>query len=108
MNKLVLIIALVALALGAFAHADDTFPFKSLDKQPLINPYVIVALCEAHDCPPNFSPPGSYKNSCRSCTVTNGHYMTCRCDHNDTSIDLATCPAGEFCNNHGNLQCGGC
>jgi hypothetical protein len=42
MNKLVLIIALVALALGAFAHADDAFPFKSLYKQPLINPYVIV------------------------------------------------------------------
>lgn len=108
MNRFLLALASIALVLGVYAHADETVPFKSSDKLPLIIPHAIIALCDAHDCPPQFSPPGSYKESCHSCTVESGHYMTCLCDNKKTSIDLAACPAGEFCNNHGNLQCGGC
>jgi hypothetical protein len=53
-------------------------------------------------------PPGSYQKSCRNCEMQNCSWLVCRCDHNDTGIDTSKCPAGQFCNNNGNLQCGAC
>lgn len=54
-------------------------------------------------------PGGTYNQSCRSC-VMNGSILSCRCDSNDTSIDVNRCgSAGRnlICNNHGNLSCPG-
>lgn len=54
-------------------------------------------------------PGGTYQESCQSC-VMNGSFLSCRCDGNDTTINVAKCGnAGRnlICNNRGNLSCPG-
>lgn len=54
-------------------------------------------------------PGGTYHESCRSC-VMNGSVLSCRCDGNDTSIDVNRCGnvgRNLICNNRGNLSCPG-
>lgn len=56
-------------------------------------------------------PGGTYHESCHGCAM-NGYVLSCRCDGNDTSLNLANCsPQGRnlVCNNNGTLNCtGGC
>lgn len=60
----------------------------------------------ASDRPEDALPGGSYVNSCHGCKVQNGHWLTCICDGNKTSIDIDKCPSEIFSNDHGNLHCG--
>jgi|GEM_PF-2911470 len=58
------------------------------------------------DRPEDALPGGSYVKSCNSCKVQSGHWLTCICDGNKTSIDIDKCPSETFSNDHGNLHCG--
>lgn len=54
-------------------------------------------------------PGGTYHETCHGC-VMNGSVLSCRCDGNDTSLNVDTCGAAGrnlICNENGNLRCPG-
>ncbi|HWX00272.1 CVNH domain-containing protein [Collimonas sp.] len=58
----------------------------------------------------NWTPPGSYRDSCRDIVVRRGMLeATCGGDNGGrrTSIPLSSCRSGSFDNINGNLQCAG-
>lgn len=53
-------------------------------------------------------PGGTYHQSCDRCS-TQGSILRCRCDGNNTSINVDSCGGGrnQICNNNGRLSCPG-
>lgn len=53
-------------------------------------------------------PGGTYNKSCDDCSMQ-GSILRCRCDGNDTSINVDSCGTGrnQICNENGSLSCPG-